>query len=130
MGKAVGVAEGGPDGLQTRPPMPVGGSIATYLESFRRMVGARDVLLVDIVGHIVERSGQEVVDGDANPATDGVLARVFDTSYNFGSPAVAQLDGDPQLEILAPVNYSTNNEGAIYAFNIKNISTARQQPNN
>jgi predicted regulator of Ras-like GTPase activity (Roadblock/LC7/MglB family) len=37
--------------------MPVGGSIATYLESFRRMVGARDVLLVDIVGHIVERSG-------------------------------------------------------------------------
>jgi len=57
MGKAVGVAEGGPDGLQNRPPMPVGGSIATYLESFRRMVGAMDVLLVDIVGHIVERSG-------------------------------------------------------------------------
>lgn len=41
-----------------RPPMPVGDSIASYLESFRRMVGARDVLLVDIVGHVVERSGQ------------------------------------------------------------------------
>jgi predicted regulator of Ras-like GTPase activity (Roadblock/LC7/MglB family) len=37
--------------------MPVGGSIATYLESFRRMVAARDVMLVDVVGHIVERSG-------------------------------------------------------------------------
>lgn len=59
------MAEGGPDGLTIRPPMPVSGSIATYLESFRRMVGAKDVLLVDIVGHIVERSGQ--ADGfDAN----------------------------------------------------------------
>ena len=38
--------------------MPVGDSIATYLESFRRMVGARDVILVDIVGHVVERCGQ------------------------------------------------------------------------
>jgi predicted regulator of Ras-like GTPase activity (Roadblock/LC7/MglB family) len=37
--------------------MPVGDSVASYLESFRRMVGARDVLLVDIVGHVVERSG-------------------------------------------------------------------------
>jgi predicted regulator of Ras-like GTPase activity (Roadblock/LC7/MglB family) len=37
--------------------MPVGGSIATYLGSFRRMVAARDVMLVDVVGHIVERSG-------------------------------------------------------------------------
>ena len=40
-----------------RPPMPAGDSIAAYLESFRRMVGARDALLVDIVGHVVERSG-------------------------------------------------------------------------
>jgi predicted regulator of Ras-like GTPase activity (Roadblock/LC7/MglB family) len=37
--------------------VPVGDSIAKYLESFRRMVGAEDVLLVDIVGHVVERSG-------------------------------------------------------------------------
>jgi len=40
-----------------RPPVQDGGSIGTYLESFRRMVGARDVLLVDIVGHVVERAG-------------------------------------------------------------------------
>lgn len=52
------MAEGGPSGLMNRPPMPVGDSIATYLESFRRMVGARDVILVDIVGHVVERCGQ------------------------------------------------------------------------
>jgi len=52
------VAEGGPGGLMNRPPMPAGDSIAAYLESFRRMVGARDVILVDIVGHLVERSGQ------------------------------------------------------------------------
>jgi len=64
------VAEGGSDGLTTRPPMPVGGSIATYLESFRRMVGARDVMLVDIVGHLVERSGS--ADG-FDPDVVGIL---------------------------------------------------------
>ena len=51
------MTEGGPGGSILRPPAHDGGSIATYLESFRRMVGARDVLLVDIVGHIVERAG-------------------------------------------------------------------------
>jgi predicted regulator of Ras-like GTPase activity (Roadblock/LC7/MglB family) len=51
------VSEGGLGGIATRPPVQDGGSIATYLESFRRMVGAKDVLLVDIVGHIVERAG-------------------------------------------------------------------------
>ena len=49
------MTEGGSGGSATRPPD--GGSIATYLESFRRMVGAKDVLLVDVVGHIVERAG-------------------------------------------------------------------------
>jgi predicted regulator of Ras-like GTPase activity (Roadblock/LC7/MglB family) len=64
------VAEGGLGGSATRLPARDGGSIATYLESFRRMVGAKDVLLVDIVGHIVERAGP----GDGfNPDVVGIL---------------------------------------------------------
>jgi predicted regulator of Ras-like GTPase activity (Roadblock/LC7/MglB family) len=56
--------------VATRPPAQDGGSIATYLESFRRMVGAKDVLLVDIVGHVVERAGPA---GDFTPDVVGIL---------------------------------------------------------
>ncbi len=63
-------------------------------------------------------NGVELVDGDMNPATNGVLARIFSISFNYGSPAVANMDGDPQLEILVPVNRSVDNSGAVYAFNI------------
>jgi hypothetical protein len=63
-------------------------------------------------------NGTELVDGDANPATNGVLARIFDVSFNYGSAAVANLDADPQLEILVPVNLSGDASGGIYAFNI------------
>ncbi len=62
-------------------------------------------------------NGQEVVDGDANPATDGILARILGASFNYSSPAVANLDADPQLEILVAVNRSTDNTGGVYAFN-------------
>ncbi|MGD8394041.1 MAG: C25 family cysteine peptidase [Candidatus Eiseniibacteriota bacterium] len=61
--------------------------------------------------------GTEIVDGDANPATDGVLYRVFGTSYNFGSPAVADLDGDPELEIVFTINLSDTDQGRVYAVN-------------
>ncbi len=63
-------------------------------------------------------TGQELVDGDLNPSTDGVLARIFGTSFNYGSAAVAQLDADSPLEILVPVGRSTDQSGGIYAFNI------------
>ena len=63
-------------------------------------------------------NGVELIDGDNNPATDGVLARITGVSFNYGSAAVANLDADPQLEILVPVNKSSDNSGGIYAFNI------------
>ena len=39
-------------------------------------------------------------------------------SFSYGSPAVANMDGDPALEIVVPVNRSADNSGAVYAFNI------------
>jgi hypothetical protein len=43
--------------------------------------------------------GTEVIDGDSNPGTDGVFA-VMGSGYNYGSPAVADLDGDGVMEII------------------------------
>jgi hypothetical protein len=63
-------------------------------------------------------NGVELVDGDQNPETDGVLVNISGNSFNYGSPAVAQLDADQELEILVPINFSPGHIGAIYAFNI------------
>jgi len=43
--------------------------------------------------------GTELVDGDANPATDGVLL-VMGTTANYGTPAVADLNNDGVMEII------------------------------
>lgn len=58
--------------MAKRPPAQDGGSIAAYLESFRRMVGAKDVLLIDVVGHVVERAGP--ADGFAPDVVSILLA--------------------------------------------------------
>ncbi|MGD8396703.1 MAG: C25 family cysteine peptidase, partial [Candidatus Eiseniibacteriota bacterium] len=63
--------------------------------------------------------GTEVADGDANPDTDGVLYRVFSTSFNFASPAVGNLDMDDSLEVVVAVNInSADSTGAVYAVNL------------
>ena len=62
-------------------------------------------------------NGVEVADGDSNPATDGVLHRVFGTSYNYSSPAVADIDNDSRPEIVFCVNLSSDMTGQIHAVN-------------
>jgi WD40 repeat protein len=61
--------------------------------------------------------GTEVADGDNNPATDGVLMRIFGVSFNYASPAVADLDDDIELEIVVAVNLSQDDSGGVYAVN-------------
>jgi Peptidase family C25/FG-GAP-like repeat len=61
--------------------------------------------------------GTEILDGDQNPATDGVFFRVFGTSFNYSSPAVADIDGDGRGEIIVAVNLSSDDTGRIYALN-------------
>jgi hypothetical protein len=64
--------------------------------------------------------GTEVVDGDNNPATDGVMFRIFGVSFNYSSPAVANLDEDPELEIVFCTNKPStpsDPQGAIYVLN-------------
>jgi hypothetical protein len=59
--------------------------------------------------------GTEIIDGDSNPATDGVIKRIFGVSFNYGSPAVGNLDGDLDLEIVFPINLSSDDSGGVYA---------------
>ena len=62
--------------------------------------------------------GTELVDGDQNPATNGILVHIPDVTFNYGCPAIAQLDEDPELEIVMPVNLSVGHIGAVHAYNI------------
>ena len=43
--------------------------------------------------------GTEVVDGDLNPATNGII-RTIGGSYIYGSPALADLDHDGKADII------------------------------
>ncbi|MGD8396200.1 MAG: FG-GAP-like repeat-containing protein, partial [Candidatus Eiseniibacteriota bacterium] len=61
--------------------------------------------------------GTEVVDGDQNPSTDGVMSRIFGVSFNYSSPVVCDLDGDVWMEIVVAANLSTDESGGVYAFN-------------
>jgi len=54
--------------------------------------------------------GTEVIDGDSNPATDGVLA-VTGAKYSYATPTVANIDGDPYPEIICPMR-----DGKLYVF--------------
>ena len=47
----------------------------------------------------VHANGTEIVDGDFNPATQGVF-RTFGANYNYGSPALADIDGDGRADIV------------------------------
>ncbi len=62
--------------------------------------------------------GTELVDGDNDPQTDGILAIVSGAFFTYGSPAVGNLDADPELEIVIPYNIFIGNTGPVYAFNI------------
>ncbi len=47
--------------------------------------------------------GSEVADGDGNPETHGVLLSTGDR-FSFGTPALADLDGNPGLEIVIGID--------------------------
>jgi hypothetical protein len=59
----------------------------------------------------------EVIDGDNDPATHGVMYRVTGCSYNYSSPAVGDLDGDPELEIVFCTRNIQEGSASIYAIN-------------
>lgn len=49
--------------------------------------------------YAMRANGSEWLDGDSNPATKGVF-KVLGSSSNFGTPALADIDGNSQLDIV------------------------------
>lgn len=64
--------------------------------------GFTDVIAVDSYGVIYawNRDGSEIVDGDANPATDGVLFRAGPISFSSQGVSLCDLDSDGKDEII------------------------------
>jgi hypothetical protein len=65
--------------------------------------GLADVVIISGLGNLCcwDSYGVELIDGDNNPATDGVFA-YLDANWTFGSPVLVDIDNDRSLEILAP----------------------------
>ncbi len=74
--------------------------------------GCSEVVIASADGFLYcwNGDGSEFIDGDENPATDGVFANLH-SSWVFASTAVADLDGDNVLDLIQP---STND--SVYAF--------------
>ena len=60
--------------------------------------------------------GTELIDGDANPATDGVFA-VTGTNFSYGTPTIADIDGNGIREIIAGMR-----DGNLYVWNANGTS--------
>ncbi|MCK4510665.1 VCBS repeat-containing protein, partial [bacterium] len=74
--------------------------------------GRSEVVIASADGFLYcwNADGSEFIDGDANPATEGVFANLHGT-WVFASTAVADLDGDNVLDLIQP---ATND--SVYAF--------------
>ncbi len=75
--------------------------------------GRSEVLIPAADGYLYcwHYNGAEYMDGDSNPLTIGVF-RWLGAPWPYGSPAVADIDEDRDLEIIQP-----GADGKIYAFN-------------
>jgi hypothetical protein len=78
-----------------------------------------EIVAVDQDGYLYAWNGDgtEVIDGDANPATDGVFRRLPDTSqWQYQMPALADIDADGMAEVIVPAQdaklYVLNEAGA------------------
>ncbi|MDZ4805647.1 MAG: C25 family cysteine peptidase [Candidatus Eisenbacteria bacterium] len=64
--------------------------------------GDGDLELFVMCGRVLfgfHHTGAEIVDGDANPATIGVI-KIINTAYCYGTPALADMNGDGRPEVI------------------------------
>jgi len=80
--------------------------------------GLTEIIALDELGvmYVWRNSGAEYRDGDANPLTDGVFKRFPNCFYQYGSPAVADIDNDGINEIVVGTHgdevYVLNEDGS------------------
>jgi len=100
--------------LSYQSPNPIGSACLADLD----LDGNLEVLCA--VGKVIyawKYTGDEVADGDNDPATDGVLA-VTGANFSYGTPSVGNIDGDPYPEILVGMRdgnlYVLHHDGSPY----------------
>ena len=64
--------------------------------------GKPEVIAVDEHGviYVWHANGTELMDGDANPLTQGVFYRMTGCTLNYSTPAVADMDGDGKNDLI------------------------------
>ncbi|HET6348149.1 MAG TPA: C25 family cysteine peptidase [Candidatus Krumholzibacteria bacterium] len=64
--------------------------------------GKFEVIAVDELGviYVWHADGTELIDGDSNPATQGVFYRMTGCTLNYSTPAVADIDADGTDELI------------------------------
>jgi hypothetical protein len=64
--------------------------------------GQFEVIAVDEKGviYVWRPDGTELIDGDANPVTQGVFYRMTGCTFNYSTPAVADVDSDGKDELI------------------------------
>jgi len=64
--------------------------------------GFDDIVTCDELGVVYawRRDGSEVIDGDSNPGTQGVFYRLPGCSFQYSTPALADMDGDGRDEVV------------------------------
>jgi hypothetical protein len=85
--------------------------------------GQPEIIAVDQDAYLYawHKNGTEVIDGDANPLTNGVFKRLPDTSqWQYQMAALADIDGDGKEEIIVPTQ-----DAKLYVFN----ETGGNEPN-
>ena len=79
---------------------------------------AKEVVAIDELGvlYVWRANGSEFIDGDANPATQGVFKRLPGATFHYSTPALADIDGDGRDEIIvgtqADLLYAFNQDGS------------------
>ena len=61
-----------------------------------------EVIAVDEIGviYVWHANGTELIDGDSNPLTQGVFYRMPNCTFNYSTPAVADIDNDGKGELI------------------------------
>ncbi len=78
-----------------------------------------EVIAVDEKGviYVWNRNGTEFIDGDLNPATIGVFYRMPNCTFNYSTPALADIDSDGMDELIVGSQgsrvYVFNHDGSI-----------------
>ncbi len=88
--------------------------------------GDNEIVATSVQGRTYawHHDGSEFLDGDGDPATHGVFHVRESEWYQFGSPVLADLDGDGSLEVLIATRFSDDTPDVLHALGNDGVDIA------